>query len=153
MNNNVNTEERKLFKENFDSFDVNGDGRLDIKELATALRSVGFHLTQKDAEAIHAQADRDGSGYIEYAEFERLIVAHMKEPYTKDELIEAFNIFDENKSGKISAQELKNVCMQAGDKMKASELEEIIQEADINGDGELDISEFSNMLLSGQKHM
>ncbi|CAI2382280.1 unnamed protein product [Moneuplotes crassus] len=153
MNSNINDDEKKLFRENFNAFDTNGDGRLDVKELSTALRSVGFHLTQKDAEAIHAEADRDGSGYIEYDEFERLILQHMKEPYTKNELIEAFNIFDENKSGKISAQELKNVCMQAGDRMKASELEEIIQEADINGDGELDIDEFSNMLLYGQRHM
>ncbi len=43
--------------------------------------------------------------------------------------------------------------MQAGDRMKASELEEIIQEADINGDGELDMHEFANMLLYGQRHM
>eukprot|EP00343_Euplotes_focardii_P000899 CAMPEP_0205803970 /NCGR_PEP_ID=MMETSP0205-20121125/6737_1 /ASSEMBLY_ACC=CAM_ASM_000278 /TAXON_ID=36767 /ORGANISM="Euplotes focardii, Strain TN1" /LENGTH=37 /DNA_ID= /DNA_START= /DNA_END= /DNA_ORIENTATION= len=37
--------------------------------------------------------------------------------------------------------------------MKASELEEIIQEADVNGDGELDLNEFADMLLFGQRHM
>ena len=43
--------------------------------------------------------------------------------------------------------------MQTGDRMKASELEEIIQEADANGDGELDLNEFADMLLYGQKNM
>ena len=42
--------------------------------------------------------------------------------------------------------------MQTGDKMKASELDEIIQEADINGDGYLSISEFSEMLINGQRN-
>ena len=43
--------------------------------------------------------------------------------------------------------------MTTGDKMKASELDEIIQEADINGDGQLDIQDFAEMLLNGQRHM
>ena len=43
--------------------------------------------------------------------------------------------------------------MQTGDKMKASELDEIIQEADVNGDGYLDIHEFSELLISGQRNM
>ena len=109
MSTSITDEEKKLFRENFDAFDINGDGRLSVKELATALRSLGFHMTEKDAEAIHNEADRDGSGYIDFDEFLRLITTHMKEPYTKEELIEAFNIFDEEKSGFISAQELKNV--------------------------------------------
>ena len=147
MTTNITDEEKKLFRENFDAFDHNGDGVLSVKELSTALRSLGFHMTEKDAEAVYNEADRDGSGYIDFDEFLRLITTHMKEPYTKEELVEAFNIFDEDKSGYISANELKSVCMQTGDKMKASELDEIIQEADINGDGQLSIEEFINMIL------
>ena len=153
MNFNMSDEEKRIFKENFDAFDLNGDGRLSVKEIATALRSSGFHITEKDAEAIVAEADRDGSGFIEFPEFLNLIVAHMKEPYTKQELMEALNIFDEDKNGSISAQELKNVWMQTGEKMKASELDEIIQEADINGDGQLDLNEFAELLVNGQRHM
>ena len=55
MNNNISDEERRLFKENFDAFDTTGDGRLSVKELATALRSVGFHMTEKDAEGLHSR--------------------------------------------------------------------------------------------------
>ena len=43
--------------------------------------------------------------------------------------------------------------MQTGDKMKASELDEIIQEADTDGNGQLSIEEFSHMLIMGQKSM
>ena len=43
--------------------------------------------------------------------------------------------------------------MKLGDKMRASELDEIIQEADINGDGVLSIEEFTNMLINGQRNL
>ena len=102
-------EERRLFRENFDAFDTNGDGRLDVKELITVLRSLGFHMTEKDAEAVLQESDRDGSGYIEFDEYLQLITTHMKEPYTEEELKEAFSIFDLDKSGTISSSELKDV--------------------------------------------
>lgn len=105
----------------------------------------------KDAETVFNEADRDGSGFVDFGEFLRLISTFMKEPYTKDELIEAFSIFDQDKSGLISAKELKNVCMQTGDKLSDSEIDEILENADTNSDGMLSIEEFAQMLLIGQR--
>lgn len=59
----------------------------------------------------------------------------------------AFKMFDADNSGKISAQELKNVL---SDGMLISEKiwSDIITEVDENGDGEVDLKEFTDIVLS-----
>lgn len=47
----------------------------------------------------------------------------------------AFYIFDKNGDGKISAEELRNVMLNLGEKLTDEELDEMIREADIDGDG------------------
>jgi len=57
-------------------------------------------------------ADADGSGFLEYDEF---ITAAMnpKELYSKHNLMRAFKLFDSDKSGTISTQELKEAIGQS----------------------------------------
>ena len=52
-------------------------------------------------------------------------------------LDQAFCVFDKDGNGKISADELKNVMINLGEKLTDEELEEMIREADIDGDGEV----------------
>ena len=122
---------------------------MSIRELGTALRSLGFHMSEKEVDELYKEIDQSKNGYIDFEEFIEVIMTKMKDPYSQSELIQAFKIFDANDDGLIDASELKQVCMKLGDKMKAADLDEIIQEADRNGDGKLSIEEFSQMLLSG----
>ena len=46
-------------------------------------------------------------------------------------------MFDKDGDGKISAEELKHVMMNLGEKLTDEELDEMIKEADIDGDGEV----------------
>lgn len=52
-----------------------------------------------------------------------------------------------DKSGSISLDNLKMACEEAGIKFTQKELEEMIEEADINGDGRVDQSEFIRIML------
>eukprot|EP00116_Pleurobrachia_bachei_P014004 sb/3474266/ len=45
-------------------------------------------------------------------------------------------VFDTDGSGKISAQELKKVMLNLGEKLTDEEIDEMIREADTDGDGE-----------------
>ena len=80
-----------------------------------------------------------------------IIKTKMNEPYTYPEVVEALKIFDINQEGTIDAQELKNVCMKLGDWMKASDIDEIIADADPQGDGKINIEEFADLLLEKSK--
>lgn len=50
---------------------------------------------------------------------------------------QAFYVFDKDGDGKISAEELKHVMLNLGEKLTDEELDEMIKEADIDGDGEV----------------
>lgn len=54
------------------------------------------------------------------------------------ELREAFMVFDKDGSGKISSAELRHVMTNLGEKLTDEEVDEMMKEADINGDGEID---------------
>lgn len=48
-----------------------------------------------------ADVDKDGSGAIDYDEFEYMMTAKIGERDTKEELMKAFNIIDHDKNVKI----------------------------------------------------
>ncbi|CAD0082067.1 unnamed protein product, partial [Aureobasidium vineae] len=66
------------------------------------------------------------------------------------ELKEVFNVFvsppKEDGSGTISAEELRNVMKSIGENLSDSEIDEMIKEADANGDGNIDYDEFVKIM-------
>ena len=57
----------------------------------------------------------------------------------ESELREAFKVFDRDGNGYISSQELRYVMTNMGEKLTEQEVEEMIKNGDIDGDGQLDI--------------
>ena len=55
-------------------------------------------------------------------------------------------IFSENK-GSIHTEDLKRACVETGVKLSKQEIDEMMLEADHNGDGLIDKEEFTKMML------
>lgn len=142
----VSREQTKALTESFKALDSNGDGRLSRAELIS-----GYSRTMPDIEVealVHKvieSCDADGSGYIDYSEF---ILASMNHQtlLSKQNLQAAFDAFDKDKSGKISIAELKDMLGGAEGGGEAV-WKQLISEADLDGDGEIDITEFSRLML------
>lgn len=61
-------------------------------------------------------------------------------------LTEAFKVFDANKDGFISREELKAVLTKMGEKLSEREFDEMVRVADSNGDGKIDYGEYVNLM-------
>merc|ERR1719261_1638618 len=64
----------------------------------------------------------------------------------KDEILKAFRLFDDDETGKISFKNLKRVAKELGERMTDEELQEMIDEADRDGDGEVNEEEFLRIM-------
>ena len=74
---------------------------------------------------------------IEFPEFLTMIVRNMRDIDTVEDLRQAFNVFDKDGTGKISAAELRHVMSNLGEKLTEEEVDEMLREADVDGDGEI----------------
>ena len=68
-----------------------------------------------------------------------------------EEFKEAFALFDKDGDGTISTKELGTVMNSLGQKPTISELEAMIKEVDIDGNGEIDFGEFLTMMAKKLK--
>jgi hypothetical protein len=67
------------------------------------------------------------------------------------EYMEAFQRIDQDGSGSLSPDELRQVMGDLGEDMNEQELEDMIKEADRDGDGEIDYDEFTNMMRARKR--
>jgi len=65
---------------------------------------------------------------------------------TKADIRKVFNLFDDDKSGKISHHNLKRVAKELGETMTDDELLEMIDRADTDRDGEINFEEFYSIM-------
>merc|ERR1711907_769990 len=93
-----------------------------------------------------ADVDDDGSGTIEFPEFMTMMSQKILSRDPKDEILKAFRLFDDDETGKISFKNLKRVAKELGERMTDEELQEMIDEADRDGDGELNEEEFLRIM-------
>mmetsp|Transcript_14523 Transcript_14523/g.31599 ORF Transcript_14523/g.31599 Transcript_14523/m.31599 type:complete len:150 (+) Transcript_14523:114-563(+) len=148
MADTLSEEQVKEFKEAFALFDKNQDGSISSTELGVVMRSLGQNPTEAELTDMINEVDADGNGTIDFPEFLTLMARKMQSADTEDELKEAFKVFDQDGSGFIDPNELRTVMTSLGEKLTDDEVDDMIKEADKNGDGKICYEEFVNMMLS-----
>ena len=139
-------EQRQEIKEAFDLFDTDGSGKIDAKELKVAMRALGFESKKEEIRKIINNIDKEGSGQIDYRDFTDLMVIKMQERNPEDEMRKAFKLFLDEESNNISLRHLKKVARELGETMTDEELQEMIEEADRDGDGEISEEDFIRIM-------
>ncbi|CAD6236292.1 unnamed protein product [Miscanthus lutarioriparius] len=139
------------FKEAFSLFDKDGNGYITTKELGTVMRSLGQNPTEAELQDMIAEVDSNGSGTIDPQEFLGLMARRTKDTESEEELREAFRVFDKDQNGFISAVELRHVMTNLGEKLSDEEVSEMIREADVDGDGNINYDEFVKVMMAKRR--
>ena len=92
------------------------------------------------------EVDVDGNGTIDFGEFLTMMARKLKDTDGEDEIREAFRVFDKDGNGFISAAELRHVMTNLGEKLTDEEVDEMIREADIDGDGQVNYEGWSSVV-------
>lgn len=132
---NLNPELDVTFSELKQAFDIcaNEDGVINLTDLRNVMKSVGQNPSTFDLEIMIKEADANNDGMIDFPEFVAVLMRFLgkKEDCNFEEEFAA--IFDEK--DKLSAKKLKDEMERLGVKLNENELEDLIRESDLNGDG------------------
>lgn len=78
----------------------------------------------------------------------------MTQQFTEEELAEykeAFDLFDKDRDGAITTQELNDVMTALGQSPTEEDLKKMLQEVDTDGNGIIDLNEFLNLITRHQE--
>eukprot|EP01114_Cavostelium_apophysatum_P012408 TRINITY_DN276_c0_g1_i2.p1 TRINITY_DN276_c0_g1~~TRINITY_DN276_c0_g1_i2.p1 ORF type:complete len:716 (+),score=279.12 TRINITY_DN276_c0_g1_i2:792-2939(+) len=155
-----------VFINAFRDFDEDESGSIDAKELKDVFNHMGMGIDDEEAQMILEEVDEDKSGAIEWPEFLRIMAGFY--PWKKieyefefhipardfpefsrreiDVFADAFREFDLDGSGSIDARELTTALKRMGQGASKERVQEIIDEVDDNGNGEIEWSEYLKIM-------
>ncbi|XP_017067857.1 caltractin [Drosophila eugracilis] len=133
-------------KKAFDLFDTQCTGFIETKELRVAIRALGFEPKKEDIKRMMDEIDKDKTGRIAFNDFLYLMRLKMAEKDSNQDMMKAFSFFDDDRTGCITFENLKRVAKELGEQLTDEELQEMIDEADVNGNGEITKDEFLNFI-------
>ncbi|KAF5287613.1 hypothetical protein FQA39_LY15816 [Lamprigera yunnana] len=151
----VSKSQMKEFREAFRLFDKDGDGSITKEELGRVMRSLGQFARTEELQQMLQEVDVDGDGNVSFEEFVEIAwtasAGADRDPVIsieqeEKELRDAFRVFDKHNRGYITASDLRAVLQCLGEDLSEEEIEDMIKEVDVDGDGRIDFYEFVNAL-------
>ncbi|MCD9645029.1 hypothetical protein HAX54_033671 [Datura stramonium] len=150
----------------FDVFDRNHDSLISVEELSQALNLLGLDADLSEIESTVRSYIKPGNDGLRFEDFEalhrslddvffgskyedKLRMDQDQDPaQDESDLKEAFNVFDENGDGFISAKELQVVLEKLGlpEGSEIDRVEMMISSVDQDHDGRVDFFEFKDMM-------
>ncbi|KAF2720337.1 EF-hand [Polychaeton citri CBS 116435] len=169
----LSEEQREEINEAFSLFDLDKDNHIDYHELKVALKALGFDLSKADilnimqnngipatqlmqaqqrpATSVAQPQQPTFSGpsrlLLPHAAFVA-VAAHMisrRDP--REEILRAFELFDADGKGRIDITDLRRVARELGEGLQEEELQAMIEEFDVRGEGGIGRDEFVGICL------
>merc|ERR1712117_389343 len=137
-----------LYQDSFFTFDTDQDGVILTRQLGELLRLCGENPSEAEVQDMVNEVDKEATGYLQFPSFLSLMSKKYSDQNAEDEIREAFRVFDGN--GFINRQELRVVMMNLGEKLNDDEIECLIDDVDIDGDGQINYEEFYIMMTSAK---
>lgn len=123
------------------------------------MKALGFNVPKAELVSIlqthGVPADGPQSGgsthptrlLLPLAQFQAIMAARILQRDPKEEILRAFELFDEGGKGKIDLQDLRRVARELGEGLGEEELTAMIDEFDLDGDGAINQEEFLAICL------
>ncbi|KAL9614355.1 MAG: hypothetical protein Q9167_001158 [Letrouitia subvulpina] len=156
--NQLTEEQREEIKEAFMLFDLDKDQKIDYHELKVAMKALGFDLPKSEilsilqtngspSEPSNPNAPYQSRLLLPFAQFQTVMSQKILARDPREEIMRAFELFDEGDKGKINLQDLRRVARELGEGLEEDELVAMIDEFDLDGDGAINREEFLGICL------
>jgi len=134
------------FKEAFQMIDQDKDGFLSKNDIRATFDSLGRLCTDAELESMIKEAP----GPINFTTFLTIFGDRTQGTDEEDVILNAFAQYDEG-NGMCNEDTLKHALVTWGEKFSASEADNILAEAPTDGQGNIDIKKFAQILTKGDE--
>ena len=131
-------------------FDTDQGGSIDTKELKAAMTSLGFESKSGSIFQMISELDSDGNGNIDFGEWLGLMTARVGDKSTRAHFAKIFAMYDDERTGFLSAKNLRRVAQDLGENISEEEIQELIARADLDQDGLVSEEEFYHLMTRKQ---
>lgn len=108
--------------------------------------SLGFDSKSGSIFQMISELDSDGNGNLDFNEFFGLMTTKISDKNTRAQYSKIFAIYDEERKGYITAENLARVAQTLGENITAEEINELVRRADTDHDGVVSEEEFYNIM-------
>ena len=130
----------------FDLIDKDKDTRITPEELGPALRVCGASPSQQELD-MAIQSSGDKSNLITFEKFINIYENLINNQDSEEDIINELKKLDRNGSGTITVNDLKNLLANYGEVLTKEEVDDVIQEANPDKGGNINIEKFAKILL------
>ncbi|CAN4086624.1 unnamed protein product [Withania somnifera] len=155
LNNKNSFSKPSLYLQNMDEvqqvfkrFDANGDGMISADELSGVIHALGSGTSPEEVTRMMEEIDADRDGFISLQEFSEFCKGDVNcvGDGGVNELREAFDLYDQDSNGLISAVELHQILSRLGESCSVQDCTKMIKSVDSDGDGCVNFEEFKKMM-------
>ena len=143
----LNQQHLSELRATFVLFDKDGSGDIDVREFGMMMSTLGVRLAPKIVTLMFDEMDHSKDGRVEFDEFVEYMVTHgftsRAETDGPTEIVDCvFEMLDGDRSGTISAAELRTMMSSFSENNSEHEMDVAMQMFDLDGTGTITKSEF-----------
>merc|ERR1712038_624199 len=136
------------FVEAFNKFDETQSGLVSTKQLGNLLRHLGINPTKEELQDLTIQIDPHVTGSLKLPDLLDMMSRMIMERNYDAQIEDAFRCFDKEHrkgQGTIPRQDFELLFENLGEKLSIEEIEGLLDEADGDGEGFINYSEFCSI--------
>ncbi|RHZ56338.1 hypothetical protein Glove_402g17 [Diversispora epigaea] len=139
-------QQKKEYLQAFKLYDNKGDDSIPSEALGDLLRALDQNPTQEEVN----QLVKSVGSKLDFKKFLEILgrPGGFSPAGTYEEFIEGFQVFDKDRTGYISAAELRYVLTSLGEKLSDAEVDELMKTIDIDESGNIKYEEFIKQTMS-----
>ena len=108
------------YKECFNLYDQDNDGLISSEQVLVVMRSLGQSPTVREVNRLLAKADKTK---ITFPEFLELMWQFTQKPRNPEqEIYTGFQMYDKDKTGRVSVKDLRHILTRTGEKLSSEEM-------------------------------
>ena len=133
-------EKKEQWREIFDYFDLDMDGRISKEDFGDAIKTLGIFIPKDELEATLNKLN-----IYDYSHFEEICAKKLSEKINKDAIVKSFLFLDPQKTGNCSKEKLKQAFLTLGEPLKEEEIDNLLK--DYTQGGQVDYKKLIGALV------